>query len=329
MALQRITIVLLCLLVVGCGTKDEAFVFRWAGAQPVQHPRSQSMLYFKREIESRTNGRIRVENYFSGVLGREREVMDMVATGVLQGTRGGLYADATPNYRIYELPFLFANWDELLRFSSSDVAQQINAAARPNGFHVPACGISQGFRVHTNNVRPIHTPKDLQGLKMRVPSQEVLLVTSQALGANPQEISFAEVYQAARTGVIDGQDNAASNIWDYNIHEVQKYLTVTKFCTGADPFIVSLDWYQRLPPDLQAVFDEVARETISYSDQLNRDSEEKYIQLLSQELETNYLTGDEFARFRKLADPVYQHFVDKGDLTWEEIEEARRIAKGN
>ena len=64
------------------------------------------MLHFEREIELRTEGRIQVENYFSGVLGNEREMMDMVATGVLQGTRGGLFADANPKFVLFMLPFL-------------------------------------------------------------------------------------------------------------------------------------------------------------------------------------------------------------------------------
>ena len=319
----------LSLVAGGCDSGDHMFVFRWAGAQPSQHPRSQSMVFFEQELERRTGGRIQVENYFSGVLGRERDVMDMVATGVLQGTRGGLYADASVKYRLFELPFLFANWDEVLRFAYSDFTKQINQGARVNGYHIPACGISQGFRVHTNAVRPIRKPEDLRRLKMRVPPQEVFLIAAQAFGANPQEIPFAEVYQAIRTGVIDGQDNAASNVWDYKIHEVQKYLSVTGYATGADPFIVSLDWYQRLPRDLQLTFDEVAREAISYSDRLNRESAQKYLDLLSQELETNYLTLEGLERFRELSQVVYRHFVDKGDISWHEIEEVRRIAKGN
>ena len=318
-----------CLLVVGCGSRDDVYVFRWAGSQPSQHPRSQSMVFFEKELERRTGGRIQVENYFFGVLGHEREVMDMVATGVLQGTRGGLFRDANPKYNLFLLPYLVSSWDEALALMYSDFTQRINEGACENGYHVPACGTSQGFRVHTTSVRPIRMPEDLRGLKMRVPPQEPILVTAQAFGANPQEIPFTEVYQAARTGVIDGQDNAASNLWDFKIHEVQKYLSITNYSIGPDPFIVSLRWYERLPADLQVIFDEVAREAIIYSDQLNRESEAKYLDLLSKELETNYLTPEALESFRELSRGVYKYFVDKGDLTWDEIEEARRIAKGN
>ena len=313
----------------GCTRQQDALVFRWAGSQPAQHPRSKSMVFFAEELERRTNGRIQVENYFSGVLGSEREVMDMVATGVLQGTRGGLFADANPKYKLFNLPFLVDGWDQALRLVNSEFTRNINYEARAQGYHVPCCGISQGFRIHTNNVRPIRAPDDLKGLKMRVPPQEVYLVTAQRLNANPQEIPVTEVYQAARTGVVDGQDNPASNIWDMKFHEVQKYMTITNYSTGPDPFFVSLSWFERLPEDLQRTFDQVAQETMKLSDQMNRESEQQYIDLLAAELTTNYLTPEATEQFRERANAVYDFFVEKGDFTWEEIREARRVAQGH
>ncbi|MGY8690055.1 MAG: TRAP transporter substrate-binding protein, partial [Verrucomicrobiales bacterium] len=159
------------------------------------------------------------------------------------------------------------------------------------GYHIPATGISQGFRAHTNNKRPITHPDDLKGLKMRVPMQEVYVQTALAFGENPQELPYTEVYQSLQTGVVDGQDNAPANIWDFKIHEVSKYLTLTYYATGPDPFIVSLAWYEKLPQDFQVIFDEVARETMTLSDQLNRDKEQEYIDNLSAGLETNTVTG--------------------------------------
>ena len=108
------------------------------------------------------------------------------------------------------------------------MTERINQGARANGFHIPACGISQGFRAPTNSVRPIHTAEDLKGLKMRVPPQEVYVVIARAFGVNLQEIPCVEVYQAAKTGVIDGQDNPAAKIWEERFYEVQKYLTITE-----------------------------------------------------------------------------------------------------
>jgi len=183
---------------------QNSFTFNYCNSQPEQHPRSQSMIFFKNEIEKRTNDRIHVENYFSAILGTEMEVFDMVATGALQGTRSGGFIHANKKYYLFMLPFLIDDWDQALKLISSEFTNNINKGARSNGFHIPACGISQGFRAHTNNVRPIISPEDLKGLKMRVPAQEVYVVNSLFLGINPQQLPYSEVYMALKTGVVDG-----------------------------------------------------------------------------------------------------------------------------
>ena len=294
----------------------------------MQAPRSQSMIFFKKELEERTNGAIRVENYFSATLGSEREMMDMVATGVLQGTRGGLFIDANPKFVIFMLPFLVSGWDQAIRLVNSELARSINEGARRNGFHIPATGISQGFRAHTNSVRPIQTPDDLAGLKMRVPPQEIYVLTAQALGASPQEMPVSELYSALKTGVLDGQDNPPSNIWDYKLFEVQKFMTITNYATGPDPFVVDLHWYERLPAELQKTFDQVAQEAMHFSDMLNRQSEQEYIGLLEQELELTRVGRDDLQSFRRLTDPVVRQFIARGAFTEEDLRQARKIAGG-
>jgi tripartite ATP-independent transporter DctP family solute receptor len=320
---------LLSLALLGCSSADDGYVFRYGHSQPAQAPRSQSMAFFEEELEKRSNGRIRVENYFSATLGSEREMMDMVATGALQGTRGGLFADANRKFVIFMLPFLVSDWEQATRLVNSDLARHINQGARRNGFHIPATGISQGFRAHTNNVRPIKTAKDLSGLKMRVPPQEIYVLTAQALGASPQEMPVSEVYSALKTGVLDGQDNPPSNIWDYKFFEVQKFMTITNYATGPDPFIVDLEWYQRLPEDLKLTFDQVAVETIALSDKLNRESEQRYIDLLQRELDVNYVSDSDLQLFRQLTEPVVRQFIERGVFTELDLTEAREIAKGD
>lgn len=286
------------------------------------------MLFFKTELEKRTQGRIQVELYFGGVLGDERELMDFVATGALQGTRGGFFIDANAKFGLLNMPFLVSDWDQAIRLVNSEFVQEINRGAASKGYHIPATGISQGFRAHTNNKRPITHPDDLKGLKMRVPMQEVYVQTALAFGENPQELPYTEVYQSLQTGVVDGQDNAPANIWDFKIHEVSKYLTLTYYATGPDPFIVSLAWYEKLPQDFQVIFDEVARETMTLSDQLNRDKEQEYIDNLSAGLETNTVTGEALKPFQDMVGPVYDYFVKKGDFTMDDVARARKAARG-
>ncbi len=323
-----VLIALIMLITASCSKQDGAIVFKYAHEQPEPAIRSQSMKFFQKELEKRSNGRIKVELFFGGVLGNERELMDMVATGALQGTRGGFFADANPKFSLFNLPFLVENWDQAMKLVNSDFMKKINKEAEKNGFHVPATGISQGFRAHTNNKRAIKSPDDLKGLKMRVPSQEVYVQTAKAFGANPQEIPYIEVYQSLQTGVVDGQDNAPSNIWDFKIFEVSKYLTISNYATGPDPFMVNAAWYQKLPVDLKTIFDEVATQAIAESDRMNREKESEFISKLSENMEVNFIKGKDLDPFRKAVEPVYQYFVDKGSFTMAEIEEAKSAAQG-
>ena len=310
-----------------CTTGDKGYVFKYSNEQPETAIRSQSMLFFKERLEKESDGKIKVDLFFSGVLGNERELMDLVSTGALQGTRGGFFNDVNPKFNLLTLPFLVSNWDEASNLVNSSLMKTINAGSRTNGFHVPATGISQGFRAHTNNKKPILTPRDFKGLKMRVPMQEVFIQTARAFGANPQELAAIDIYQALQTGVIDGQDNPPSNIWDFKMYEVSKYLTVTNYATGPDPFIVNLKWYNTLLPELKIIFDRVAKEAIAKSDQMNREKESEYLDMLSKHLKINYISGKDLIPFQEAVKPVYNYFINKGMFTMAEIEEAQKIAK--
>ena len=310
-----------------CTTGDKGYVFKYSNEQPETAIRSQSMLFFKERLEKESDGKIKVDLFFSGVLGNERELMDLVSTGALQGTRGGFFNDVNPKFNLLTLPFLVSNWDEASNLVNSSLMKTINAGSRTNGFHVPATGISQGFRAHTNNKKPILTPRDFKGLKMRVPMQEVFIQTARAFGANPQELAAIDIYQALQTGVIDGQDNPPSNIWDFKMYEVSKYLTVTNYATGPDPFIVNLKWYNTLPPELKIIFDRVAKAAIAKSDQMNREKESEYLDMLSKHLKINYISGKDLIPFQDAVKPVYNYFINKGMFTMAEIKEAQKIAK--
>ncbi len=315
------------ILFCSCKTNQKGYVFKYSNEQPESAIRSQSMVYFKEKLEKETNGEIKVELFFSGILGNERELMDLVATGALQGTRGGFFNDANPKFNLLTLPFLTSGWREALRLVNSSFMEEINNGAKKNGFHIPVTGISQGFRAHTNNKKPIKHPRDFKGLKMRVPMQEVFIQTAKAFGANPQELAAIDIYQALQTGVIDGQDNPPSNIWDFKMYEVSKYLTVTNYATGPDPFIVNLSWYNTLTPDLKIIFDRVAKDAMSKSDQMYRLKETEYLEQLSKYLEINYISGDALIPFRNAVKPVYNYFTSKGVFTLEEIKNAQDIAK--
>jgi tripartite ATP-independent transporter DctP family solute receptor len=307
---------------------EKVYVFKYANTQSPNHPRSKSMELFKEQLEKASNGRIKVELYFSGVLGKEAEVLDMVVTGSVQGCRGGLFERANKMYLLYTLPFMFENTDQVITLMRSEFGDRINADALKNGIYIPACGCAGGFRNITSNVKPIRSPADLKGLKMRTPPIDMTIKTFKELGANPQQVAYTETYMALKSGVVDAQENPFSNTVDMKFYEQQKYLSVVNWQLHPDPLYVSPAWYNSLPDDLKAIFNSVAESTMIYSDTIWLNSEKDYYYFLREQLETNELTPEAVEEFRQAVKPVWQSYVDDGFFTWDDINLAMTIARG-
>ena len=124
-----------------CKKNKESYVFKYSNEQPESAIRSQSMVFFKEQLEVETNGKIKVDLFFGGILGNERELMDLVSTGALQGTRGGFFNDVNPKYNLLTLPFLVSSWDEATNLVNSPFMEKINNQSKENGFHVPALSL--------------------------------------------------------------------------------------------------------------------------------------------------------------------------------------------
>lgn len=328
---RLLVVLLLCVVAIAFGWtsgapeetgEEETYVFKYSNSQSENHPRSKSMVRFKEEIEAASDGRIQVELYFGGVLGKEADVLDQVKLGTIQGCRGGLFERANPKYLLYTLPFMFENADQVTYLMRSEFGQEINTGAMENGFYIPATGVAGGMRNVTNSVRPIRTVQDIQGLKMRTPPIDVTIRTFEALGANPQQVAYTDTYMALKTGVVDGQENPFSNIVDMKFYEAQKYLSLLNWQVHPDPFYVNPSWYNSLPADLQEIFDEVATETMAYSDEIWLASENSFLEELAKHLEVNEITSRNRQGFVDRVQNVWEYYIEEGYFSQADIDRA-------
>lgn len=302
------------------------FTFKYGQSQPESSSRGQSMVFFETEVEKRSGGRIDVELFFDNVLGTEQEMYDQMATGLIQGTRGGFFANTNPQFNLFLLPFLTAGWDEMRCLVGSEFTDTVEAAAG-NGVHVPATGISQGFRMYTNNVRPIAQVSDLDGLKIREPQTDFFIAVAESMGSIVTPMAFSELYQAFKTGVIDGQHNPPANIWNAKLYEVQKYLSVTNHMTGPDPLMINQAWFDSLPADLQQIVNEVADEALKMNDELAQAAEFDLLDKLGAHMEINTLDAAGVATFQQAVQPVYQQGIDAGHYSQADLDAAMAAAK--
>ena len=307
---------------------QETWTFRYGNQQPETHSRTVSMLWFADELEKRSDGRIQVEVFHSGVLGTEKEMFEMTVTGALEGYRGAFYEQLNPQFLLYNLPFLFQSYAEMKAFNASDMAKDMLEAGSVQGIYMPAVGFT-GFRTVINTVRPIMVPADLEGIKMRSPGQAPILNFYRLFDANPQEMAFSDVYMALKQGVLDGGDNAPTNIEAAKLYEVASYFTALNYMAGADPFMVNMKWYQTLTPDLQAIFNEVSVEALAYWDDMEAEAALAAIAKISNSPGVEGIDMSDHpetaAVWAKACEPLWQQFVDDGFFTWADIERAQAI----
>jgi len=224
------------------------------------------MLTFKELVNANSNGRIEVQLHGGGSVGSERELCEAVIQGTMHAS--SISASIGPFYppeMVLGIPYLFPNsqvaWDVLDGPFGKKLSEGL---VKKQGIRNLAFG-EVGFRNFTNNKRPIRTPKDLQGLKIRVMETPLYINMVKALGAGATPVPWTEVYTALQQGTVDGQENPVAVILSAKLQEVQKYITLDGHTYAEDWFIVNEKFYQSLPKDLQKVVRDAAEVSATVS----------------------------------------------------------------
>jgi C4-dicarboxylate-binding protein DctP len=173
----------------------KSFDMKIAHAQPMNNPRHISLEAFKKIVEGKTNSGIKVEIFPAGQLGTEKEMLEQVCSGVIQGFRGGQF-DFLPKLLIFSLPFLTENSEEINRLMNSDFAREVCKDSIKDGAIILGLGDAGGYRQLSNNKRPITKPADLVGLKMRTNGMDTMDKTLKALGASTVSVPYNDLYMA-------------------------------------------------------------------------------------------------------------------------------------
>lgn len=217
--------------------------------------------YFKESVERLSNGSVKVSDFYGGTLGTQRQLQEQVQLGTMEMmATGSDMPELNPKYGIFDLPFLFKDRAHAFRVIDGEVGKSLaDSTVSTKGVRVLAYG-ELGFRQITNKVRPIVTPKDLQGLKIRVPSNKVRLAAFKALGAAPTPVPYKELYTSLQQGVVDGQENPLFSIVALSLWEVQKYVSITNHVFTPCYLLVNERWWQGLSPANRELMSRAAAE---------------------------------------------------------------------
>jgi TRAP-type transport system periplasmic protein len=247
------------------------------GAAP-GNPRHEAAVKFAEVLKAKTSGRIEVQVAPSAQLGDDAAMITALRTGALDMSANsqGAVANAVPEYAAFGMPFLFTTSAQAFKALDGPLGKELADKSAEKGLVVLGYW-DNGIRHMTNSKHPITKVEDLKGLKMRTPPDAVLVDIMQALGAEAQQIKFAELYVALQQGVVDGQENPLANIYASKLYEVQKHLALTSHMFQMTPFLMSKRSWDRLPEADRKAVSEAAAEATAMQRKLSQEADDKLL----------------------------------------------------
>ena len=218
---------------------------------------------FAKEVEKRTAGRYKVQTFYSGSLGGERESIEAVQLGTqaLAFSSSGPVPNFVPETKILDIPFLFRDKAHARAVLDGPIGQEMLAKFDAKGFKALAWG-ENGMRHMTNSKRSINGPEDVKGLKMRTMENPVHVAAYKGLGIVTTPMAFPEVFTALQQGTVDGQENPLSVIMASKFDQVQKYLTLTGHVYSPGIFLMNKEAFDKLSAADKQTFVDAAKEGV-------------------------------------------------------------------
>jgi tripartite ATP-independent transporter DctP family solute receptor len=245
------------------------------GAAP-DNPRHIASLKFAEIVKAKTNGQVEVTVSPSGQLGTDPALITAVRSGAVDITANsqGAFANVVPEYAAFGMPFLFADSPSAWKVMDGPVGKELADKTAEKGMVVLGYW-DNGIRHMSNSKRPLNTPEDMKGLKMRTPPDAVTVDIMNAVGAQAQQIAFTELYVALQQGVVDGQENPLVNIRSAKLYEVNKFISLTGHKYEMTPFVMNKRSFDGLSETNKKAVMEAAAEATKLQRNLAQDADNK------------------------------------------------------
>jgi len=242
------------------------FTIKYAVSSP---PDSFHQAYadkFKELCEKYSGGKIQVNIYGGAQLGSEQDNVQGCSTNMIQMTTLAVN-NLTPfasSVGFMTLPYAFPKIQDAYKLFKHPFMEEVNTKVVAQANVRAVSWLVGGYRVFTNSKKEVRTPGDLQGLKVRVPKNNIMIAAYKSWGVNPVPISWTETFNALQQKVVDGQDNPHIVNAASKFYEVQKYITNIHYILWTGPNIISEQFYKKLPEDLKKAVDRAAKEAAVY-----------------------------------------------------------------
>ena len=274
----------LVILLTGCAQESNEKVIRMAyvsGPTVLLHAAAEQ---FAQRVAERSDGRLRVRLYPGGQLGDDRETVEGMKLRSIDMTVMGcaLIGWYAPEYGVVEAPFVWRDYEHIDRVWRGEIGEDLRETMRDRAGVEMLHLWYRGPRYLTTTSKPIRTPEDLRGLKLRVPELEVYIKSWQTFGANTTPLPFTDMFMALKLGVVEGQENPLATIYGNNLHEVQKYIMETQHLIGFYVFCVGPHFDERFTPQERDIILEAAAEATAWHNREVERSEAEYREKLTE-----------------------------------------------
>lgn len=286
----------------------QSVTLRSADIHPDGYPTVEAVKYFGQVLEQKTNGKYKVQVFFSGQLGQEKETIEQTRFGVIDLNRVNTapFNNLIPETAVLGLPFLFRSVEHMYHVVDGPLGEEIGKAFEPHGLVVLGF-FDSGARSMYNSKRPIKTLADMKGMKIRVQQSDLFISMINALGANATPMPFGELYSALQTGLVDGAENNYPSYESVKHYEVAKFYSLTEHSMAPEVFVMSKMAWDKLSPADQKLFKEAGKDATLKMRELwaKRDADAKAI-VIKGGAQINELDKQPFIDAMK---PVYDKFV--------------------
>ncbi|MBV5276546.1 DctP family TRAP transporter solute-binding subunit [bacterium] len=291
-------------------------VLKYAHFQPanVDQPKHAAALAFKEHVEKTTKNSIKVEIYPAGQFGKDAETMEGVNLGTLElaVAHDGAIASVFKPISILGVPYLYDNHAHAWRVYDSKFGQDFaDLMLQRSGIRLLALA-DNGVRHFTNSLRPIRSPADMKGMKMRIQPSPVFKALIESLGASPSAVPWGELPTALQSKVVDGQENGVPNILAASLYQYQKYATLDGHVWSIHAYMINDKFFKSLSAEEQKAVLEGSKIARDIHRRMTSEQDLGAKKILSEKgMEVTELSLPEVDAFRKLAQPPVRAFVEK------------------
>lgn len=294
------------------GGANDSVSIRLALGDPAGSAVANAAEHFAEQADELSDGAVKVEVFTDGTLfgGDQNAAVNLLANGSLDATiiSTSVYASFEPRMNAISLPFLFDDADEFTSYLTGEPGQELLTSLEDQGISGLSL-LTRTPRVITNSKLPIEGPSDLDGVKLRVPQNELWVKFFGELGANPTPMDFKEVYTALQLGTIDGQENALEVPVSNKLFEVQDYLSMTNHISDAWVLGFNQEKFEGYSPEVQDILREAGTNTFEWKREADDAQVEKnLVELEEQGITINELSDEAREEFAQRAEDLYPTF---------------------